>query len=178
MNIGICDRPPGTAWRHVLHGSSPRPGWDAEDPFWVSLIGRHLSGSGRILGPGPDHREAFCICTAVFSVTTRKTKWRRLHHAPRSWPPHGAPNDPVTNGPKLGRPKVPRAGDPGDDRGGAPRLRSGWWSSALEDLLDDIKYLIDLLARRSPGGGGLKRTDMGTTHTGARSTAALRGPVD
>jgi 2-methylcitrate dehydratase PrpD len=85
--------------------------------------------------------ERFCT---VVSVTTRNGD---VHHA-RVVAPHGAPTDPVTDDELAA--KFHALADRVTDRGRAEAIERA--VIALEDL-DDINYLIDLLA--APVAGAL-----------------------
>jgi 2-methylcitrate dehydratase PrpD len=111
---------------------------DADD-IW-SLIGATSVHLDESLAQAPI-TERFCT---VVSVTTRAGD---VHHA-RVVAPHGAPTDPVTNDELAA--KFHALADRVTDRGRAEAIERA--VIALEDL-DDINYLIDLLA--APVAGAL-----------------------
>jgi 2-methylcitrate dehydratase PrpD len=111
---------------------------DADD-IW-SLIGATSVHLDESLAQAPI-TERFCT---VVSVTTRNGD---VHHA-RVVAPHGAPTDPVTNDELAA--KFHALADRVTDRGRAEAIERA--VIALEDL-DDINYLIDLLA--APVAGAL-----------------------
>jgi 2-methylcitrate dehydratase PrpD len=111
---------------------------DADD-IW-SLIGATSVHLDESLAQAPI-TERFCT---VVSVTTRNGD---VHHA-RVAAPHGAPTDPVTNDELAA--KFHALADRVTDRGRAEAIERA--VIALEDL-DDINYLIDLLA--APVAGAL-----------------------